>query len=131
MCPRHCRRHSRGTACVCEIGRLRGFVEACAVALLAETPCHGYDLMGRLGRFGLEADALDAGTFYRMLRRLEDEGILRSNWSTEGSGAARRVYEVTDEGRDFLRAWRATVGEIREHLDGFVSTLDRVLGREG
>jgi len=140
MCPRRCHGHDPGSecrshgpdrGCVCEIGRLRGFIEACAVALLAESPAHGYDLMGRLGRFGLEADALDAGTFYRMLRRLEDEGILVSAWSTEGPGAARRVYEVTPEGRDFLHSWRASVTEIRGRLAEFVSTLDAVLGREG
>lgn len=128
MCPRHCRRHSKGRAWVCELGRLRGFVEACAVALLAETPAHGYDLIGRLDRFGLQPDGLDAGTFYRMLRRLESEGLLRSSWSTEGSGAARRVYEVTDEGLDFLRSWRTSAADVQQHLTGFISTLDSVLG---
>jgi DNA-binding PadR family transcriptional regulator len=113
------------------MGHLRGFAEAGAVLLLAGSPAHGYELMGQLSRFGLSADAVDPGTFYRMLRRLEQEGIVQSRWSTEGSGAARRVYEITPEGRDFLRSWRVAVEVMLGHLTEFRLACDRILSEKG
>jgi PadR family transcriptional regulator, regulatory protein PadR len=116
--------------CACEVGRLRGFLEPCAVLLLAAKPVHGYDLLPRLAQFGLEAEAIDAGTLYRTLRRLEQDGILKSEWSTEGSGPAKRIYTVTAEGYEFLRSWYASVEAIRGNLDVFLRECRETLDRE-
>lgn len=113
-----------------EVGRLRGFIEPCAVLLIAERESHGYDLLTRLSQFGIEAESVDPGTLYRTLRRLERAGILHSKWSTEGVGPARRIYQVTAEGLDFLRAWRQSLLDIRGNLDGFLTACDEVLGEE-
>jgi PadR family transcriptional regulator, regulatory protein PadR len=40
---------------------------------------------------------------YKMLRSLEESGSIRSEWSTQESGPARRYYYLTDEGRTQLR----------------------------
>lgn len=112
------------------MGRLKGFMEACSVLLLADEPAHGYELLSRLARFGLQAEGFDAGTLYRILRRLEGEGILASEWRTEGSGAARRVYRVTPEGLDFLRSWQAAVEGMRSHLSEFLRVCGEILARE-
>lgn len=127
---KHHRCRSARQGCACEVGRLRGFVEPCAVLLLADSPAHGYDLLPRLAQFGLQAESIDAGTLYRTLRRLEEDGILRSEWSTEGSGPAKRVYTVTPEGHEFLRAWYASVEDIRDHLDAFLRECRQTLDRE-
>jgi len=114
-------------SCSCEVGRLRGFVEPCAVLLLAEREAHGYDLLSRLADFGIDPASIDPGTLYRTLRRLERDGILRSEWSTEGVGPARRIYQVTPEGFDFLRAWQQSVEGIRASLDGFLTACESAL----
>lgn len=117
-----------GYACGCEVGRLRGFVEPCLVLLLSQRQAHGYDLLSRLGEFGIAPESVDPGTLYRTLRRLERAGILSSEWSTEGVGPARRIYQVTAEGLDFLRVWREAVRGIRDSLGGFLAACDEVLG---
>lgn len=124
-CPRT---HAAG--CSCEMGRLRGFMEACSVLLLADEPAHGYELLGRLAKFGLQAEGFDAGTLYRILRRLESEGVLASEWRTEGSGAARRVYRVTPDGMEFLRSWQAAVEGMRSHLSEFLRVCEEILARK-
>jgi DNA-binding PadR family transcriptional regulator len=105
-------------------------LEPLAVLLIAEAPAHGYDLLPRLVEFGLDAQNVDPGTLYRTLRRLEDDGILRSEWSTDGSGPARRVYSVTPEGYEFLRSWHTAIAGIRESLGRFLGASGGVLGRE-
>lgn len=105
-------------------------MEPCAVLLLSAGPAHGYDLLPRLAEFGLDAQAIDAGTLYRTLRRLEEDGVLRSEWSTEGSGPARRVYSVTPEGYEFLRSWHTSVQGIVETLGTFLSSCREALERE-
>jgi DNA-binding PadR family transcriptional regulator len=57
----------------------------------------------------------DVGGLYRLLRGLESDGSLRSRWATNpGSGPARRVYELTDSGRNALDGWVCSItGEIQ------------------
>ncbi len=120
-------RHHGTPGCNCEVVRLRGFTEPCLVLLLAERPAHGYDLLPRLAQFGLEAAGIDAGTLYRTLRRLEDDGLVVSEWSTEGSGPARRMYQVTSEGFEFLRSWLVAVQGIRRSLAEFAGACAEAL----
>ena len=42
---------------------------------------------------------------YRHLRQLENDGLVLSEWETEGAGPARRVYRLTAEGREMLDLW--------------------------
>lgn len=68
---------------------------------------YGYDLINHLGDQGL---AIDQGTLYPLLRRLETQGLLDSEWNVEGS-RPRRYYALTPAGEAMLteltREWRA------------------------
>jgi DNA-binding PadR family transcriptional regulator len=56
-----------------------------------------------------------------MLRQLEKDGLLSSDWEPGPSGPARRVYSLTDSGRAWLDAWSATLRAYRTMLDNFFS----------
>jgi DNA-binding PadR family transcriptional regulator len=63
-----------------------------------------------------EATDLPSGTIYPILRRLEDEGFLKSRWAEVDTGSQRRrrrYYELTGEGR---RAAQAATAEHRSAL---------------
>ncbi len=51
----------------------------------------------------------DATGLYRLLKAMQEEGYLRSEWDVEGSGPARHVYALTDSGRQCLRRWADTL----------------------
>jgi DNA-binding PadR family transcriptional regulator len=59
------------------------------------------------------------GMIYRHLRDLEENGLVESNWETEGTGSAKRVYQLTWEGNevlDFLNHLPAeTSGKVIKH----------------
>jgi poly-beta-hydroxybutyrate-responsive repressor len=99
---------------------VRGFVQPWLLLLLLQKPSHGYELMERLGQDEEIPDA-DPGLLYRTLRQLEEDGLVRSTWDTEGKGPARRLYEVTPEGVDYLHAWAVNVRRTRERLDRFLA----------
>ena len=108
--------------CRCAVfARVGRFMEASLLLLLSEAPSHGYDLISRLAEFGFPREQ-DPGMVYRTLRRLENQGMIRSTWTVSAAGPARREYVVTDEGREYLRAWVAT---IQDNIDTLKSFVDR------
>jgi DNA-binding PadR family transcriptional regulator len=60
------------------------------------------------------------GNLYRALRRLEEEGLVRSQWDAEAPGPARRVYELTDAGRELLGQWVDALRRARDRIDRFL-----------
>jgi poly-beta-hydroxybutyrate-responsive repressor len=91
--------------------------------LLLKKPAHGYELMERLAQDGETPDT-DPGLLYRTLRQLEEDGLVRSSWDTEGRGPARRVYELTDEGLEYLHAWAVNIRKTRQRLDRFLAEYE-------
>ncbi|MDI9390362.1 MAG: PadR family transcriptional regulator, partial [Synergistota bacterium] len=69
----------------------------------------------------------DPGVIYRYLRRLEDMGMLESRLEPGSGGPARRVYSITPEGEDYLKAWVASLREVRDALDSFIMTAEKDL----
>jgi PadR family transcriptional regulator PadR len=100
-------------------GRVRGFMQPRLLLLLAQKPSHGYELMEALGQG--EDPGADPGLLYRTLRHFERDGLVRSSWATEGRGPARRVYEITEDGLEYLHAWAANILRTRERLDRFLA----------
>ena len=66
---------------------------------------HGYDIASRLEDLGL--GTVPGGTLYPILRSLEDEGLLSSEWMAGEGGPGRKVYSVTEAGRIEVRSFRA------------------------
>ena len=83
--------------------RVERFGEPALLLLLANEPTHGYELIERLPELSKE-DRVDVGNLYRMLRSLEDEGLVASEWSADLPGPTKRTYTLTDEGHHLL-AW--------------------------
>jgi PadR family transcriptional regulator PadR len=118
-----CNGHNSGESrCERHGSRVRSFIQPRLLLLLAQKPAHGYELMERLSQD--EDPGADPGLLYRTLRQFEEDRLLRSSWDTEGRGPARRVYEITDEGLDYLHAWAVNVRRTRERLERFVTEYE-------
>jgi DNA-binding PadR family transcriptional regulator len=75
--------------------------------LLAERPRHGYDLLGALEEHSGGALRLNAGSFYRLIHRLAEDGLVErvaSDDEGDAGGGERKVYGLTDLGLETLRA---------------------------
>ncbi len=91
-------------------------LEPCLLVLLQEGERHGYDLIAALERFGWDPQALDSGLVYRLLREMEANGWVASDWEMGRSGPPRRVYRLTPAGGEALAAWREELGRTHEVL---------------
>jgi DNA-binding PadR family transcriptional regulator len=78
----------------------RGDVRAAALALLAEEPMNGYQIIQAIGERSDGVWRPSPGSVYPALQQLEDEGLIRAQ---SGDGG-RRAYQLTDEGREYVEA---------------------------
>ena len=74
--------------------RARGDVRSAVLALLAEEPMHGYQIIQEIDRRSGGSWKPSPGSVYPTLQQLEDEGLVRAE-EQEG----RRVYRLTEEGQ--------------------------------
>ena len=103
--------------------RVERFVEPAVLLLLRERPAHGYELLDRIAE--LAGESIDMGNLYRVLRALEEESLVRSEWHGEGSGPARRSYELTDAGRTLLDSWAVSLGETERRIGAFLERYEQ------
>jgi PadR family transcriptional regulator, regulatory protein PadR len=103
--------------------RVERFGEPALLLLLSEGPAHGYDLLDRLPEL-LPEERIDMGNLYRVLRGLEEEGIVDSEWDAGAPGPAKRVYELTDDGRALLDAWAEGLGGAAESIGAFLTRYE-------
>ena len=118
--PRSRRRHRGGWRVRSRVER---FAEPAVLLLLKERPAHGYDLLERIAE--LAGESIDMGNLYRVLRALEEEGLVRSEWHGEGAGPARRSYELTDPGRKLLDSWAESLGETQRRIGAFLDRYEQ------
>ena len=97
--------------------RPRNWLTPVALVLLREESSYGYELMERLEQFDFEQ--LRAETLYRPLRRMEKEGLCKSEWETPKGGPARRMYSNTEAGESYLAAWAEGCKQYQDVMDCF------------
>ncbi|MCG8403504.1 MAG: helix-turn-helix transcriptional regulator [Firmicutes bacterium] len=114
-------RHRHKSGCRCGGVQTGRFLQPCLLLLLHRHTTHGYELMQSLGTFGFTDSEIDPGTVYRHLRKLEEEGLVNSNWDTKKGGPAKRLYELTAEGEVFLHSWAVNIESDIQRLKEFLT----------
>jgi DNA-binding PadR family transcriptional regulator len=95
-------------------GRLRLYL----LKLLDESPRHGYDVIRELEDRFMGLYTPSAGTVYPRLARLEAEGLV-THEVTEG----RKIYQITDAGREELRSRQGELDDLEAEIAGSVRDL--------
>jgi PadR family transcriptional regulator, regulatory protein PadR len=92
----------------------RGVVGPCILALLAQGPRYGLQLVRELDEIG--GLLTSQGTVYPLLGRLQDSGLVTSDWRVTEGERPRRYYAITEAGRaelaDFRVDWAAFAGAV-------------------
>ena len=123
------RRHRRGLGPGYAFGRRagRGDIRAAILVLLGEQPMHGYQIIQELAERTGGVWRPSPGSVYPTLQQLEDEELVREAASDSG----KRVYELTDAGREHAGAteapWSAVAGENEEQLIALRDLAHQVL----
>jgi PadR family transcriptional regulator, regulatory protein PadR len=67
-------------------------------------PVHGYGIARRIEQISGDLLAVNQGTLYPLLLKLEQEGAIASDWGTSENNRRARFYRLTRAGRKQLRA---------------------------
>lgn len=86
---------------------------------LRDINAHGYELMDKITKFGV--DSIDQGNFYRLLRQLEKDDLVSSEWDTSTGGPAKRIYSLTEDGEKYLDMWAGSLSQYQNMLNQFFS----------
>ncbi len=89
----------------------RGTLTLCVLSQLTE-PQYGYSLLQNLAEKQI---SLEANTLYPMLRRLESQGILESNWDTTES-RPRKYYQLSKDGTELYTALKQGWKQQQERI---------------
>jgi len=109
---------------------MTGFVQPWILLILTEAPVHGYQMVEKL-RDHPDTASIDPGFLYRTLRQFERDGYVKSTWDMGAPGPARRVYEITSEGVEYLHAWGEHVRGARERLGRLLHAYDTYCRSKG
>lgn len=93
---------------------MRGVLSLGVLAVVAEQETYGYAIAARLRLAGL--GTVKGGTLYPILTRLEQDGLVASQWREGEAGPGRKFFRITDQGATALASqadgWRAFNGAI-------------------
>jgi len=103
---------------------LRGYTDTIILNQLCRGDSYGYEINKRISELSRGALELKEATLYTAFRRMENGGYIISYWGEEGSGARRRYYSLTLEGREKLAQDLAAWKESRGALDALLAETE-------
>ena len=103
-------------------GKRERYIQPSLLMGLLLKPSYGYELIQSIQEFGFVEGQAPPGMVYRHLRQLEKDGLVTSEWETEGSGPAKRIYDLTADGAEVLSLWA-------EHMEKQSQTLGKFIKR--
>ena len=112
------------------IGKQERYIQPSILLGLRTRPSYGYELIQTIQQFGFIEGNAPPGMIYRHLRQLEEDGLVTSEWKTEGSGPAKRVYSLTEEGKEMLSIWIDYLQRQAANLDRFIRHYRQVENEE-
>ena len=103
---------------------IRGNIDAIILSVLSAGDSYGYEILKEIASTSRGEYEMKEPSLYTSLKRLENQGYVKSYWGDETQGARRKYYRITDEGTE----------ELEEASDRWVrvrNIIDRLLKQEG
>ena len=103
---------------------IRGHTDAIILALLSAGDSYGYEINKSIVKKTNGKYELKEATLYTAFRRLEENGCITSYWGNEQTGARRRYYAITENGKRTLSSLRTEWAEARAMINSLTGTED-------
>jgi PadR family transcriptional regulator, regulatory protein PadR len=101
--------------------QLHGTLDMLVLKVLADGALHGYAIALRLERLSHDVLAVEEGSLYPALYRMEARGWLTSEWALTDTGRRARFYKLTKAGRGQLAAetdsWHRLAAAVAQVLE--------------
>ena len=102
-------------------GKAQRYIQPSLLLALKRKPSYGYELIQEITTFGFVEGPAPPGMIYRHLRDMEENGWVKSEWHTEGTGPAKRIYHLTAEGEEILSFWIGYLDQQARKLANFIA----------
>ena len=117
-------KHGIFSQCPCAGATLDKLVQPAILAILAGGPLHGYELARQIGGIPHFLDeAPDVSGVYRMLKTLEARGMVTSDWDISQGGRPKRLFTITDQGRQCLARWSSTLRNYHKTIASLLKVV--------
>lgn len=84
---------------------LKGVLDMCLLAVIAEEPSYGYEMVDKLQHRGLHL--VSEGSIYPLLSRLQKKGFIEGYFVESTGGPPRKYYRIAKAGTSQLAEWAA------------------------
>ncbi|MGB9729684.1 MAG: PadR family transcriptional regulator [Thermoprotei archaeon] len=101
-----------------------GLLPLLVLRMLYDKPRHGYQLEEDLSK--ILGRQIPEGFIYGLLRRLEVRGLVTYTWEMPTSGPARKVYKLTDEGKEYLILRLKSIISIKQIIDYLLKDMNNI-----
>lgn len=98
---------------------LKGVLDMCLLALIAEEPSYGYEMVAKLERRGLEL--VSEGSIYPLLSRLQKRGLIDGYFIESASGPPRKYYRIAPDGTEQLAEWTDEWKRLSKGVDAVLN----------
>jgi DNA-binding PadR family transcriptional regulator len=116
--------------CPCSGRNLDRFIQPAVLAILSQGPIHGYRIVQNLSRMPtFTGHRPDAAGVYRFLKAMEDRRLVSSAWDMSQSGPAKRLFDLTRQGKKCLTRWVVTLEQYRGRIGQLIQSLHQPVGR--
>jgi len=92
----------------------KGILEYCILSILSRNSCYASDIIRELKESKV---IVVEGTLYPLLTRQKNSGLLSYRWEESQQGPPRKYYELTPEGREYLKDLDNSWGELVESVN--------------
>lgn len=93
----------------------RGSLVLIVLSLLRK-PTHGYDLLTQIETAKID---MDTDTLYPLLRRLESQALLESQWETS-TARPRKIYKLTTKGLEHMKAMKIMWEQYGKNIERII-----------
>ena len=101
----------------------KGSAELLILSLIEYRPRHGYEISKLIEARSGGVLRFNVASFYPLLYRLENRGLIEGRWVEKAGQRRRRYYRLTPQGKKMLKEQRST-------WRNFVEAMERITGAE-
>lgn len=114
--------------CACKGSFLDKLLQPTLLTILYQKPLHGFSLLKELEQSSImDYHKNDPTGLYRTLKKMEHAGLLISHLDINDNTQPRRIYAITEDGKDCLKHWKITLTHYRNHLDTLIQSITEVI----
>lgn len=97
---------------------LKGILEGCVLAIIAEGETYGYEIISVLAEYGFK-DIQD-GTLYPVLTRMEKRELIICRIGKSPYGPKRKYFSISEKGIEYLQQFKKTYLDITERANAII-----------